>query len=365
MGDLLGSLGIGSKVDPSLYANQKEVAGQLVEAKGDMTSTLGSVNTALSVVSMLPGIPDDMTSTLTSLKDQAQGMVDSTTASPDQIEAKRQKIESDLADVMAKKDELVAQAALKDAKDATETIQKRVAEIEADKTTSQDLLRRYRALLADARATQADAQATLTRVTKKKEGFQSMGPATAGAPLFKTPDELLVELATLNEMKEDEEDKVFSWSRFGWRIWGMVSKALFYGAMALGAAMGGVILSNTYMSTGYWGTRLFYFVYGAAFFPLVLLYGLISPPVWYASIAPLYPKDLSKPAGMFDALFSYQMYDAVKDADSISSDKITMRIISGVCLAVFGLIGGVELYKKYSTPAVTILPVASTGPAPA
>jgi hypothetical protein len=66
--------------------------------------------------------------------------------------------------------------------------------------------------------------------------------------------------------------------------------------------LGGIVLSNMYVGDRYSGiSRIFYFIYGCAFFPLVLLYpipvllGMLKAPQWNALLIPLVDNSKSSP----------------------------------------------------------------------
>jgi hypothetical protein len=342
---LFNSIGLSTTPDPNLYKNQKEVAGQMDEAKSDMKGTLASINLFSSALSIVPGIPADLTDSVDALKGKAETLVNSTTTSPDKLEEQRQQIEKDLAEIEAKKDEILQTNLIKELQDAADAVEKRYGEVSGDKTTSPELLKRYQDLLTDARKALTDAQRKLTVIQKRTEGFQTIPTPVGAAPTPLTAQEILDQLAALDEDKKTEEEKEFSWSRLMWRILGMMSTILLYTSVAFGALLGGIVLSNTYMDSGYWGTRLFYFFYGAAFFPAVMIYGLLKPPVWRSTIAPLYKID-GAATGTFDGLFGYT--DTVDQIEA-ASNKTTMRILLGVTAAVLGLMGGFRFLKPLFT----------------
>jgi hypothetical protein len=121
----------------------------------------------------------------------------------------------------------------------------------------------------------------------------------AAPPTFPTPDALLSSLDELDGAKEAEENKVFSWSRLGRKVVKILMYYVSVVAVALGALLGGIVLSNTYASDPFWGIRLFYFVYGAAFFPLSLMYGAAKPPYWVATLIPLQLDEPVQAGGAF------------------------------------------------------------------
>lgn len=353
MADILATLGIASKPDPNLYQNQKEVAGQITTAKDDLKQTLSSVNLAIAGVNLVPGVPQDVIDSLTGLRSQTQTLIDSTSTSPDQLEKQRIEIESKLKNLESTREELMQAGLVKDLTEALDAITKRNEEIKSDTTVSASLKDKYKKLFDEATAALKAAQAKLVAVKSKKEGFQPMTPAPAPGPagvaaaaLEKTAQQFFDELAELDTQKEDEESKEFQWKRFFLRIWGTISSTLFYISLGIAATLGGIILANLYTNTGYWGTRIFYFVYGAAMFPLVLLYGMIRPPIWYSTFIPMYQKNPSNP-GSLDGLFGYTLMDPNTTNPEVLADKRTLRILIALSGGVLILQGGFTYLKKF------------------
>jgi hypothetical protein len=347
MSDLFAAIGLSSTPDPKQYTDQKEVAAQLTDAKSNMQGLLSTVNLASTGLSFVPGIPTDLTESMNALQDQTQTLVTSTTATPTQLATQQRDIEKKLDDINAQKDIVLQNNIITELKDATDAVQKRVTEVQADTTTSPGLLTSYKKLLTNSQLSLSSAQKKLVFLKTKKEGFQSMPTPAAAEVAMLTADEILYELSILNSQKEDEEDKEFSWGRFGSRVWATVVTVLFYVSVSIGGLLGGIVLSNTFMDSGYWGTRIFYFIYGVALFPIILLYGLIKPPIWRSTIIPLYLINTSSTPGFFNQLFGYTTLDTTAQASSIASNRTTMRILLGITLGILVLQGGFAIVKKF------------------
>lgn len=356
MSDLFAAIGLSSTPDPKQYTDQKEVAAQLTDAKSNMQGLLSTVNLASTGLSFIPGIPADLTESMNALQSQTQTLVTSTTATPTELATNQQKIEKKLDDINAQKDIIIQQNIVNELIAAVGAVDKRVVEVNADKTTSPELFASYKKLRTDSQLSLLAAQKKLTFLKTKKEGFQSMStPAAAAAAEQEmlTADEILSQLGILNLQKEDEEDKEFSWGRFGGRIWGTILNVLFYVSVSIGGLLGGIVLSNTFMDSGYWGTRIFYFIYGVAIFPVILLYGLIKPPIWRSTILPLYLINTSTTPSFFNQLFGYTTLDTTAQASTIASNRTTMRILLGITLGILVLQGGFAIVKKFFvTPQV-------------
>lgn len=105
-----------------------------------------------------------------------------------------------------------------------------------------------------------------------------------------TPEELLNNLADADDALLVHEDKEFSGWRLIKRAWRFSSDYIYYILLLITAFFGGIILSNVYIEESYLPIRLYYFFYGTAFFPISLMYGIVNPPEWNATIFPLFKK---------------------------------------------------------------------------
>jgi hypothetical protein len=118
-------------------------------------------------------------------------------------------------------------------------------------------------------------------------------------------------------------------------------------------------MSNAYASDFFWGIKLYYFIYGAAFFPLSLIYGAIKYPYWVSGLIPLYSLmplegaiDPSTPS-LIDSLFGYKLVTSdpkktyksgtpqgLLAAQQLSS-RTTLWILS---LVELGILSGFSIY---------------------
>jgi hypothetical protein len=190
------------------------------------------------------------------------------------MEAERSRIEQDLAKVKAEQDELGRQAELRSVKDLLATISSERAQIIADSTLPADLG-------TSAKGLEERAKASLDAVQKAVNAKQEL-PSTVD-----TAATLTAALQSLKDQREDAENKTSAGLtgilRTGKR-WGKLG---LIAIILLGSAiLGGSIVANAFVDEVFWGIRLYYFVYGALGFPLSLLYGIIRPPIWQATILP-------------------------------------------------------------------------------
>ena len=283
MASFLSALGI-SAPDPSAYNNIKLENSNLSEATNEMKSTVSSIDLVLSGADLV-GLSPSYTDSIKSLRDQANTALNSNMSSA-QLAAKNKEIAdklkaSKIQQLQQRQADLIAGITA-----AKDKISARVAEINADKSSSPEIKAKFKELLDT-------ANKTLTVVKAKKintEGFQTSGttptPDVPEPPVL-TSDELMNMLEELNTLKETEENKTFNWQRFGNKVIRYSMFFLFYISTITGSLLGGIILSNVYAEDYFSAIKIFYFIYGAIFFPLSLLYGAIKPPLWHAKIAPL------------------------------------------------------------------------------
>ena len=320
MSGILAQLGITeSTPDPSAFLNQKEVGSQLDTVKGDVRSTLDTVNTAIDAAKLV-GLPESALSPLLSVKTQATDLL-SANLSPAAMEAKRKALDDSLGKAKEKQDEIVRTQQATQVKDAADAIMKRVSEIKADATTSAPLIEKFQNLERRIKeASQKVIDAAQKGVAPVLDGL--IGGVAA-----------LEELEGLNIEKENEENKTFDPKRALKRVMKQVKKWMYILMIVCSALLGGIILSNVYAEEHFWGTKLFYFVYGAGFFPLSLLWGIARPPTWYATLFPGSMRPAAEATSMSERLFTYYGYTAADlesepIASTVSSGKATLRNLS-------------------------------------
>lgn len=349
---LLSAFGVTPAAPPaSAYADQTAETANLAHAKtqlADVTSTLGLALTGAK----LAGID---TTNLDNLNAEANSLsgVNLTAA---QLQAKTTALSAKLATVQATQDAQRKAAALKAMQDAVTAIKKRVAAIKVDTTTSAQLLQKYK----DLEGTAETALTNLKAAPAKKEGFATGSGSGSGSttdntppPEIPDPEALLSQLDDLDTAKEAEENKSFNWTRFGKKI---TSVMMFYGtiiSIAIGAVLGGIIMSNIYASDPFWGIKLYYFIYGAAFFPLSLIYGAVKTPYWVSGIIPLYSLD---PVAQTGGAFTFPSLPAIPNLAAITK-SVTSGKVPTVASLTQSLIGT-------TVPAIAAEPVAEPPPPP-
>ena len=339
----LSALGVTPAAPPaSAYSDQAAETANIAAAKSQLTSVTSSVGLALSAAK-LAGVD---TTNLDNLNTEAKSLSTQNLTSA-QLKAKTDALSAKLSTAQATQEAEAKVQAAKEMEEAISTIQKRVTVIQKDKTTSAGLLKQYTDLLASAQAALAAIKA---------------GPpkdlSGAAPPTFPTPDALLSSLDELDGAKETEENKVFSWSRLGRKVVKILMYYTTFVAVAAGALLGGIVLSNTYASDPFWGIRVFYFVYGAAFFPLSLLYGAAKPPYWVATLIPLQLDEPVQTGGGFSL-------PALPPLPSLPNPtQIAAAAQKSVAGAVKKAIPKMEVLAPIKKPAAPAAPAVPAVPAP-
>jgi hypothetical protein len=274
MATVLSSLGITgvSAPDPSAYKNIQMESSNLAEAKSEMKATISNIDIVLSGADLV-GLPPSYTASVKSLRDEASSAINSNMTSA-QLAAKSTDISAKLKDVTTQQEGQRRADRVKALTDARDTILARVTAVRADKTTSAELLASFNSLLDQANES--------LKAAEVKEGFQ-----VAPTPVILSPDELINKLEDLNTLKDAEENKTFNWNRFWKKILRILMFCLLIVSCTTGALLGGIIMSNAYAADYFWAIKLYYFIFGAAFFPISLVYGAIKTPLWLSTIAPL------------------------------------------------------------------------------
>ena len=281
MSGVLSSLGITAPAvpSPSTYANQKEENANLNDARANLNSTVSSINLAIQATK-LAGLPPAYTQNLTDLATQAKTLGNSTTLTSDEIAKQTAAIDTKLGAAQAQQASAIRQQTILDMIAAKNKVEARVTSIRGDSTTSPGLLQQYNDLLTSVNNALDAAMA-------------QQGDISAATPTYPTADEFITRLDELDTLKDAEENKEFNWTRFGNRTFKEVMKWFSITSVAIGAILGGIVMSNAYASDTFWAIKLYYFVYGTILFPLSLLYGSIKTPYWVSGLIPLYVKNIS------------------------------------------------------------------------
>ena len=96
----------------------------------------------------------------------------------------------------------------------------------------------------------------------------------------------------------------------------------------LGPLFGFIIMTNIFFDENIL-IKLFYGLFGALWYPLIVVYGLFVPPVWRALIIPLVRSDI--PVGFFE----FWKYNVTIDIDSTAKKQTMMRLYCIGFIALF------------------------------
>jgi len=245
-----------SAPDPAAYSNQAAVNAQLQSAIVDLSGTIGRINTAITAAT---GLTSTLAN-LNTLKQRALALQSSApTMSPVDIEQKRGAIEAELKILQAS---ITAKADISSSTErglAVSELKDRVKEIQADSNAS-------------------------AAVKKQFTDFSSVVDLSGGM----TASSIRGKLASMNSDANIDRYKDFIFTRMLNFSTSIAFGLLYYVILGLSILFGGIIVSNMYFQDDFWVNRLYYFVYGMAFFPISLLVGIIRPPPWMATIMPFY-----------------------------------------------------------------------------
>jgi len=103
-----------------------------------------------------------------------------------------------------------------------------------------------------------------------------------------TPDSLIDSLANVDDELLVYENKELNVWRLVKRAWRLASDYIYYILLFTCILFGGIIISNVHIHETFLPIRIYYFIYGTAFFPASLLYGIVNPPEWNAKLFPVY-----------------------------------------------------------------------------
>jgi hypothetical protein len=293
--DILQTIGITAAppADPKKFEDQKIVTQQTSLVRSQLRSLLSSVDFATQVATVA-GLP---TTGLESLQKDIAATASSVTLSPADLEKKRAEYEATFEKTRGEQEAAIRAGEVTKLRAVVDKIKKRDTEISAESGLSAETKARSKKLLEDAEYALKVAMAP--PVVTAKEGFQTApAPAApAAAPAALSASELERQYTVLDLDVAGELEKVFNWRRMLKRTFYSTATYIFYLLLAIGVLLGGILCSNLYASESFWAIRLYYFVYGAAFFPLVLFYSMFKPPFMHSYIFPAYERIASALSG--------------------------------------------------------------------
>jgi hypothetical protein len=100
----------------------------------------------------------------------------------------------------------------------------------------------------------------------------------------------------------------------------------------LGMIFAIIIITNTMINED-WKYKLYYALWGAIFYPIVLLYGVYNPPQWYALLIPFFEISSTSPWYIrYMYLFSYN--PPGKAVIGLIDKKLTLRIFTVLVIII-------------------------------
>ena len=98
----------------------------------------------------------------------------------------------------------------------------------------------------------------------------------------------------------------------------------------IGMTFAVIIITNTMINED-WKYKLYYALWGAIFYPIVLLYGVYSPPQWHALLIPLFEISSTSPS-YIKYLHSFTYNPPGKAVIGSIDKKLTLRIFTGLVI---------------------------------
>jgi hypothetical protein len=302
MTSILQTLGI-SAPNPAAYSDASSTASQMKQAIGGLQSSIAAANTALTFAVSSGLSSTTITKIQSNIGELNTLLSQSSTMTPATLTAATTKYNTELSVTQFNAIQEQYKTTLDDTKAIALTINKRVAEIRADKTTSSSLVSQYESLLNDVSgsialllASPPAAIVTDTTVPESGSGSGSGSGSSKTAyvvPTVPSKANYQDRLDNLDGLKEQEEGQGYTFSRMWRRFknWAYVYLyiSLCYVLIFMCAILGGILSSNSYLiaERGYTPNRIFYFVYGALGFPISILAGCVKPPFWASTLIPL------------------------------------------------------------------------------
>ena len=315
LGPILSSLGL-SAPNPAQYSDASTVANQKTAAVTGLQASISVMNTAL-MGATAAGAPSEYINQIKKKVADGQTLLTSaSTMDPAALQKETSRLQSEFTASQFKMTQDDYNTQVADLTAMVGKVTKRNTEIQADNTTSKELLAKYNTLLKDADTAlttllnsppvyKTEQDLAAEAAAAGSSGSSGSAPAAYSIPVVLTPGEIQNTLDVLDDQKDQEEGSGFSikraYAKFK-RMYTVFYTPLFYIVIVLSAFLGGIILSNAYAEVESEAVlnRLFYFIYGMIGYPAVLVYSClpsgINPlkmwpgktPYWVGGIFPYY-----------------------------------------------------------------------------
>jgi hypothetical protein len=358
MTDLLRTVGILPKLpDPSLYEAQKKVADQKVEVMDNLSKTIKQVEDSSLYFTEKSDLPGTLLQRYKTLESKTATLKKSSVKmNPDKIESERQIIENELNIILSHYKKIFYEKEIKTAKEIYDKANVHIS----NNSRSPEEKKQYENLAEKAKALMDQVNKKINLETVS-EGFQDISggvqeevqeeiPGFSKAsrkifgydPLETNTGALAIELKNLENInnmakKESTLSNIF--------------RIIVVCFTIISLLLGAIVSTNTHIRYDYFPIRLFYFIYGAVFFPIVVLYGAIFPPEWICTFVPLinYKEDAYGEGNIFTKMFKniigYRLATPAEERTTDEQNEINLwKMILRVLCA---LSSGVFLYGAY------------------
>jgi hypothetical protein len=164
---------------------------------------------------------------------------------------------------------------------------------------------KYDSLLSQINADITTLRNSKPYVVPSTEGFQNSGSASVKTKIVQDPYKLpsvkmagdyAAEHETILINYDSLIGNPYDYNRvmrsFGTFIFRMLVPIAFYVSLIFIAVWGGIMASNMCIEAeaDFLLGRIWYFVYGIIFFPIIIFVSIMKPPFWVSGIFPLYPR---------------------------------------------------------------------------
>jgi hypothetical protein len=366
MTSILNTLGLGPP-NPAAYSDASAVATQKTQIVTTLQVTLAAMSTALMGAKTM-GFPGAQIDSLkqhvadgTALLSQAANM------GPAALQAKVSELESKFASSQFNITQTNYNSKVSALQAVINKVQTRVTAIRADTTTSPDLLAKYNTLLTDAQAAVATLQASPP--VYKAPSDSSGSSALYTIPIVLEPVNIQDRLDALDDEKDNEVGSGTNLTRLYDRIkrWVNTHFITYFIYITIFASMilGGIITSNLYLEVESSAvlSRIFYFIYGAIFYPVPIAYScmptmpsITSPipswpgmvPYWSAGLIPLFQRTpvITTPATVDAQVGGANVLDLFLGAKDAAASAVTQA--ADAAASVTKSSNGVQIFNKES-----------------
>jgi len=305
---ILSTLGLGAP-SPAAYSDASAVATQKAQVVTGLQGTLAAISTALMGAKTM-GFPAAQIDSLRQhVADGTALLGQAATMGPAALQVKVSELESKFASSQFNITQNNYNSRVASLEKILITVQEQVTAVRTD-TISVELLSKYETLLID-------TQTALTTLKASPPIYRNPSDSGSGSSAYIIPtvlsaNDIQDRLNALNDQKDEEAGSGTNIKRWYENFTRWLSrhfiKYFIYITIFASMILGGIITSNLYLEveSGAVLSRIFYFIYGAIFYPVALIYSCIpgtpsnilnpltawpgKTPYWSAGLIPLYQR---------------------------------------------------------------------------